>query len=225
MCKQLPSLLAVLVGGTLVAAAAGLAQPDKPKSPAPPAKPTTPAQPDRPGAQPDKAKPAGMDDKMQEVQEAMQAGPEHAKLTKLAGTWDVVTTMEGAGMPPNKTNETSTITSELGGRFVHEKSKGEMMGRPVESFKMWGYNRGSKKYEGSWAWTMNTSVLHVDGESKDGGKTIDWNAWYQATPDHREEFKVHYIFTDDDHFTVKLDGGKMPDGSPGPVMTSVYTRK
>src|SRR5438105_15338501 len=60
----------------------------------------------------------------QEMQEAMKTGPEHAKLAKLAGTWDVATTMEGAGMPPNTTKETSTITSELGGRFVHERSRG-----------------------------------------------------------------------------------------------------
>jgi len=36
---------------------------------------------------------------------------------------------------------------------------------------------------------------------------------------------IVYKFADDDHFTVVLDGGKMPDGSPGPVMNAEYTRK
>jgi hypothetical protein len=223
MRKPIPSLVVLLVGGTLVGAAAGLAQPEKPKTPTPAPRPAAPSE--KPAPQPEKGKPAGMDDKMQEMDEATKTGPEHARMARLAGNWDVVTTIEGAGMPPSKTNDTSTITSELGGRFVHERSRGEMMGQPVESFKMWGYNNGTKKYEGVWTWTMNTSVLHVTGDSKDGGKTIDWNAWYQAKPDKREEFKVHYTFADDDHFTVKLDGGKIPDGSPGPVLTSVYTRK
>jgi hypothetical protein len=184
------------------------------KAPQPPIKPAQPPT----GAPP-------MDEQTQQMLKDMQPGPEHVRLQKLAGDWTTETTMEGMPQPVPKTAGTEKISSSLGGRFLHEQGTGEMMGMPMESFKVWGYNNGSHKYEATWTWTMSTSLLHMTGESKDGGKTIDWQAWFEGAGGKREEFKCQHAFTDDDHFTVKMYGGKMPDGTPGPTMTSVYTRK
>jgi hypothetical protein len=169
--------------------------------------------------------PPEMEEHMKEAQATMMPGPEHAQLQKLAGDWTVATTMEGAGMPKSESSGSATIKSALGGRFVQEIGSGEMMEQKAEHFKMWGYNNGTKKYEAVWAWTLSTSLLHMLGDSADGGKTIAWNAWYEDKPGHREEFKAKTTMKDDDHFTVEVFGGKMPDGSPGPTMTSTYSRK
>jgi len=117
------------------------------------------------------------------------------------------------------------ITTALDGRFLHENGAGDMQGQTVRSFKVWGYDNNTKKYEGTWTWTLSTGLLHVSGESKDGGKTIDSNAWYTDEGGKKAEFKVQHTFTDDDHFSIKMYGGKMPDGSAGPTMTSKFTRK
>lgn len=155
----------------------------------------------------------------------IKPGPEHARLMKLAGEWAVTTTFEAPGQPKQETSSSSTLTATLGGRFLNEAGKGELMGMPTESFKSIGYNNGSKKYEAIWQWTLSTGLLHLSGASPDGGKTIQWDAWYDDEAGRRADFKVTTVITDDDHFSQRIDGGKLPDGSPGPVMTSVYTRR
>jgi hypothetical protein len=213
MIRKSVTVVAMLSLGLVGAAAIGLAQPEKKPAPKQPEKP---AKPDMPKD----AQQQGMDE-----MEAMNPGPPHAKLMKLVGDWDEVTKMELPGMPATETKGSATIKSALDGRFLHEEATGEFTNMPLKSMKFWGYNMGSKKYEGTWAWTMSTSLLHLTGTSTDEGKTINLDAWYEAANGHKDEFKVHYTFTDDDHFTVRMDGNKMADGNPGPVMTSTYSRK
>ena len=162
---------------------------------------------------------------MEEMMKAMRPGPQHERLMKLAGDWTVETTMEMPGTPPEKSSGTATLKPALDGRFIHETGAGQSMGMPTQHFKVWGYNNGSKKYEAVWSWTLGTGMLYMNGESKDDGKTIEWKAWYDNESGVREEFKATTTHTDADHFSVKLHGGKMPDGSPGPVMIANYTRK
>lgn len=174
---------------------------------------------------PDKPKPEGTVDPEAAPDAAINPGPVHEKLMKLAGSWETSTSMEMQGIPPSKTAGTVTINASLDGRFLQESGAGEMMGVPTKDFKMWGYNGASKKYEGIWAWTMSTGFLYLKGNSTDNGKTVDWDAWFDNESGEREELKVRTMFVDEDHFTVKLFAGTMPDGSPGPVMVTEYSRR
>jgi hypothetical protein len=192
----------------------------------PPAKPAQPpAKPAQPGNAGKPATPEPLRGAQPQEHTPEMPGPEHAQLGKLAGEWTVTTTMEMGDMPKQESAGTASIKSALGGRFLHETAGGELMGDKTETFKVWGYNSASKKFESVWTWNMNTSLLHLTGDSKDGGRTIEWDVWYQKSPSEREEFKASTSMAHADHFVVKLHSGKMPDGSPGPVMTSTYTRK
>ncbi|MFO0839342.1 MAG: DUF1579 family protein [Phycisphaerae bacterium] len=199
---------------------------DKPAAPSakPSAPATKPAGITKPEGKPEGKETPPTGEEAAAMQAAMP-GPMNERMMKFAGEWSVETTMEMGEQPPSKSSGTYKISTALGGRFVQETGVGEFMGGPVNSFKMWGYNNGSHKFEAVWAWTMATGFLHMSGESKDDGKSIDWQCWYDNESGAREEFKAKHTFADDDHFTVKLYGGKMPDGSPGPTMTSTYTRK
>lgn len=212
---------------SLTAAAIALTQPEKPSQPPKPATPPA-AKPDAPQpAKPDPAKGAAPKNDADEAaaMASMNPGPVNEKLQKLAGQWDTVTRLEMAGRDPAESKGAETIAGALGGRFLQETGTGQMAGMPTQSFKMWGYNNGSRKYEAVWSWTMSTGFLHMAGESKDDGKTIDWKAWFDNEIGVREEFKCLTTFTDADHFTVKIYGGTMPDGDPAPTMTTIYSRK
>lgn len=155
---------------------------------------------------------------------AMMPGPAHEKLMALAGEWKTRQTMKLAGMPDDVSEGAVTLAPMLGGRFIHESGKGQAMGMDAEHFKMWGYNNGSKRYESVWTWSLSTGLLHMEGASGDEGKTIDWDVWFINEAGMKEEFKCKTTFADADHFSHRLYGGKMPDGSPGPEMTTEYTR-
>ena len=65
----------------------------------------------------------------------------------------------------------------------------------------------------------------MTGASEDEGKTIKFTASFENEIGVKETFNITYRMADDDHFSIVLDGGKMPDGSPGPTMETTYTRK
>ncbi|MBI1826995.1 MAG: DUF1579 family protein [Planctomycetes bacterium] len=176
---------------------------------------------DHPGA----GKPGEMSPEMKAHMEVMMPGPEHQKLAKYAGSWTFKSTMTRAGAPPEETDGAADLDMAFEGRFLHEHNKGTMMGMPFEGGKLVGFNRGSKKYEAVWAYTMGTGILTMNGASDDGGKTIKFSAAFDNEVGAHETFNVTYTFTDDDHFTVKMDGGKMPDGSAAPTLDVKYSRK
>ncbi len=156
---------------------------------------------------------------------AMTPGPPHQKLAKLVGDWTIKTKMTIPGGPAEESEGTAKLAMAFDGRFLHEDDAGTMMGMPFKGGKLLGYNNGSKKYEAVWVYTLGTGMLTMNGASEDGGKTIKFTATFDNEIGVKETMNVTYKFADDDHFTVVLDGGKMPDGSPGPVMNAEYTRK
>jgi hypothetical protein len=183
-------------------------------------------------------RPAGRDDKqpggvpagemtpeMKAAMEAMLPGPAHEKLAKLAGEWSTKSKLAVPGQPPEETEGTSRITVVMDGRFIHQEDSGTMMGTPFKSAKLMGFNNGSKKYEAVWTYTLGTNMMTMTGTSDDGGKTIKCGASFDNELGVKETLNVTYKLIDDDHFTIVLDGGQMPDGSPGPTMEMTYTRK
>jgi hypothetical protein len=184
------------------------------------------------------SRPAGKDDKqpggvpagemtpeMKAAMEAMLPGPAHEKLAKLAGEWTTRSKLAVPGQPPEETEGTSKIAVVMDGRFIHQEDSGTMMGMPVKSAKLMGFNNGSKKYEAVWTYSLGTNMMTMTGTSDDGGKTIKCSASFDNEMGVKETLNVTYKLSDDDHFTVVLDGGKMPDGTPGPTMETTYTRK
>lgn len=226
-------VFALLVGLCLMLSpAASFAQEKKKDQPTPPAKPDDKPKADKPGDKPKgEGKPGdphgGMSaEEMAEMMKMMLPGPAHQKLAKYVGDWNVKSTMtHGPGAPSEATEGTSKIDMVLDGRFFHEEKAGTMMDMPMKSAHLLGYNNGSKKYEGVWMYTMGTGMMMLSGESKDGGKTVVCTATFDNEMGIKESMAITYTFTDDDHFSWKLDAGKMPDGSPGPVMEAHYTRK
>ena len=70
-----------------------------------------------------------------------QAGPEHARLTAMCGTWDVeITFWFKPGGPGLTTKGTSTIRPLFDGRFVEEKIEGTLNGTPFTTLAWTGFN-------------------------------------------------------------------------------------
>jgi hypothetical protein len=210
-------IVAALAGGVSLS----LAQNGRPTAAKPPGPAASPALQSTSEPTPAATQPAH---DLEAALAAMTPGPIHRRLMRLAGEWTVATKLEMPGQPASDTVGKATLAAALGGRFLHETGDGEMMGAPTHHFKQWGYNNGSKKYEAVWSWTMSTGLLSMSGESPDDGKTILWIASYDNEVGVRQEFKCKTTLADDDHFTVVIDGGTMPDGTAGPTMAMTYTR-
>jgi hypothetical protein len=149
-------------------------------------------------------------------------GPEHERLMRLAGSYAVESKFTGPGMPPQTTTGEATARATLGGRFLEITETGTMMGQPLESVQIWGYNAASKKYESMWRYTMSTAMMSLKGQSGDGGTTIDCDASYDEEG-KTERMKVRFKTESGDRFVVTLTA-QDPSGKDV-VMETIYTRK
>jgi hypothetical protein len=163
---------------------------------------------------------------MEEHQKASQPGPEHLNLMRLEG--DYVTKekfyLPGATVP-RESEGTATLRADMQGRFIVERNNGGYLGEPYSGLRIYGFDNGTKKYEGAWIYTGSTSIMSLEGDSKDGGKTIDYTATFHDDATGKlQTMAVTLKMLDPDHFEVDLNS-TMPDGSSGPRLVSLYTRE
>ena len=147
-------------------------------------------------------------------------GEPHQQLAKLAGEWTYTTKLTMPGQEATESKGTAKMMMTLDGRFLHEQSQGEMMGMPITTTRVLGYNNATKNYEAVWTWTMSTGMLLLKGPSPDGGKTINLDGGYEEAGG-KQKMVVKMSILSDDHFTYELGHGD-PNGA---VLTMNYQRK
>lgn len=118
------------------------------------------------------------------------AGPEHARLTAMCGTWDVeMTFWVRPGGPGVTTKGTSTIRSLFDGLFVEEKIEGALNGTPFTTLAWTGFNTTTHQYEAtriastnpiriaeSGSYDEKTNQFELDADYALAGET-----WHQHT--------------------------------------------
>jgi hypothetical protein len=121
------------------------------------------------------------DDKamMEAMMKAATPGEQHKMLVAMAGTWHTKTKMWTApNQPPTESQGESTITVVLGGRFIQESAKSEMMGMPFEGTGLTGYDNIQKKFVGTWADSFGTMIMMMTGTWDAATKSITWIGKY-----------------------------------------------
>jgi hypothetical protein len=174
-------------------------------------------------------KPA-VDPQMQAMMEAMEKygtpGPEHQRLLKGNGTWDVASKMwmDPAGAPM-ESKGVSTQRSILGDRFVQYDFEGDMMGMPFSGFGVSGYDRYNGKYRSLWLDTMGTGFYLTEGTCDAAGKVCtETGVWDDCMTGTKMNVRLVYTHLNDDKFTMEMFGG--PQGAPeAKMMELTYTRR
>jgi hypothetical protein len=160
-----------------------------------------------------------------EMMAKFEPGPEHAELKKVEGSYDVGVKMwMDPSQPPMESKATAEFKMVMNGRWLQQTFKGEMMGKPFTGTGYDGYDRAAKKYVGTWLDDMSTQMMYLKGESKDGGKTIEYTG-DQVCPMMDKEMKVRTVHKkiDDNKFTFEMY--QTIDGKETKGMELTYTRK
>lgn len=142
------------------------------------------------------------------------------KLAQHAGNYVAKTKFDmGNGAPPMESIGEATFESVLGGRFLLQRETNSLMGQSFEALKMYGYNVESNRYEGTWTYTESTAIMHLNGTSTDGGKTIVFTASYEGKDRKSSEFEITLRDVDANSFVTKL-----VDKASGATFETTYTR-
>lgn len=112
--------------------------------------------------------------KQVEFMQANQPGPEHERLAKLAGKWEVIVSYwtEPGAAPVTDTAEAAS-EMVLGGRFLKTETTGSMMGMPVETISYIGFDGRHKKYSYVGFDNMGTYWVSAFGKFDDETNTIE----------------------------------------------------
>jgi len=205
------SALALVVGVGIVASQVISEEPAKKEEPKPAAS----------------AGPEAMQQMMTEYAKWGAPGEQHKESAKAVGTWDVVCRIYMApDAPPMECKGSATFKTILGGRFLVQEYKGDMMGQPFEGMSIEGYDNFKKKYVSIWIDNMSTGIWSSAGDCDPAGK----NCTYYGSMDdpvtgvHDKMAKSVFRTIDNDKFTFDMYE-LFPDGTEKKCMAMEYTRR
>jgi len=118
------------------------------------------------------AAPPGMDPALMEKMASLATpGEPHRDLGKMAGRWEQELRMRmGPDMPWMDVKSASEAKPLLGGRYIMETVRFEMMGMPVEGINILGFDNLKQEYTSMWADTMGTWWVTARGRKDASGK-------------------------------------------------------
>lgn len=171
---------------------------------------------------------AQMDEMMKKWKDAATPGNPHKMLAELAGTWEaeVKTWMGGPSSQPTVTKGTSEMKTLLGGRFLEQTVKAEMMGMPFEGTGVTGYDNVKQKYVGTWMDNFGTCILTMSGTADQTGTVITmWGTMDEPTTGERDKL-VKYVtrILGKDKHVFEIHDLSLPEGQTK-TMEMLYTRK
>jgi len=110
---------------------------------------------------------------MERWQEAMAPGMAHRFLAeRLVGEWKTTARIINMGEPGPEMVWTATAEPILDGRFIEHRSSGEMMGMPLESRMIVGYDNVKKLFHATFFDTTSTGVRTLWGNLDRDGDTL-----------------------------------------------------
>lgn len=140
----------------------------------------------------------------EEVPEFPKPEKEHQWLQKFVGHWK--TTSKGSMGPDQPPMEcTGTITAHMvGGFWVVNEMKSEVMGFPMQGVLTVGYDPTKKKYTGTWIDSMVNHLWHYEGTVDKTGKklTLETEGPNFMTDGKLTKFRDAYEFKTADHILV-----------------------
>jgi hypothetical protein len=102
-----------------------------------------------------------------------QPGEHHARLEEMVGIWKMAgTSWMAPGAEPMSWEGVAEKEMILGGRFLREEVKSEMMGMPFNGIGIVGYDNVQDKYMWYWIDDMSTGMMMSDGTADETGKVV-----------------------------------------------------
>lgn len=155
-----------------------------------------------------------------------EPGAEHTVLDAFLGTWNAQVTLQmEPGLPPTVSQGVMTNSWALGGRFLEQRYKGEVFGCDFEGRGYFGFNNGSRKYEGVWMDTASTCIASEVGDYNKATKSFTMNSSFANPADGSQGTKrtIITIKSPDEHTMESYF--PTPDGKEWKMMEIVYKRR
>lgn len=150
------------------------------------------------------------------AQEFAKPGPEHERLKKMEGTWEVV--MKAGGM---ESKGTATYKMELGGLWLVSNFECELAGMKFQGKGLDTYDPAKKVYRSVWVDSMAPGVMLMEGNHDTAGKALTMTGEGPGPDGKTTKWKSVSTMSNDD----TLDFAMYLGATKEPMFTIVYERK
>lgn len=152
-------------------------------------------------------------------------GKPHKSLGQFIGKWDVEMTVLGMG-PATKSQGTAEYRWLVDGRWILRESEGSLMGMPVKSFSIIGFDNYKKKYVSVAVDSMTTSMLTAMGNKDMTGRNLIMYGKMDEPMSGELEKTVKYILriVDDNKHVVEIHDLGIGEKNTK-VIEMIFTRK
>jgi len=157
------------------------------------------------------------------AQDAFQPLPEHARLQKLAGTWEAVVITPDMQGGEQRTRGTLT-TVEHAAFHTLETFQGEFMGTAFTGHGVNGYCAVRKQYFTFWTDSMTSSPMTLYGDYDEAKRELEMKGECFGMSGQLEPCRTVTRYQDDDHYAWEMYG-LGPDGKEMRHLRVEYTRK
>jgi hypothetical protein len=150
------------------------------------------------------------------AQQFARPGPEHEKLKKLEGTWEVV--MKAGG---TETKGTATLKMGLGGMWLVSDLQSDFGGMKFQGKGLDTYDAAKKVYRSVFVDSVGPGILIMEGNYDKGGKALTMSGEGPAPDGKTTKWKSVSTMPDDDTLNLTMYVGDAKE----PMFTAVYKRK
>ena len=161
---------------------------------------------------------------MEKAKKYTQPGDAHKLLHRFLGTWDTETRMTMPGSPaPEK--GTSTCRWLMDGRWLQCVASGQMMGMPMRTSFILGYNIFKMIYLSAAINSFDTAMIYSEGDLDPSGKALQMYGTLDEylTGEHDKMVKSVWRFVSDDE--MKLEVHDLPIGESNTQVFEVRYRR
>lgn len=167
-----------------------------------------------------------MAEMMKKARVYIQPGPAHKVLERFLGSWDTELRFTMPGLPSKPEKGTSTCSWLMEGRWVKCDATGSMMGMPVQTFVVLGYDNFKMSYRTMTVTSADTAMFVSEGDMDPNGKVLITYGTLDEylTGEHDKMVKCLWRFLSDDRIVLEIHD--FPIGETNTkVMEFVYTRR
>jgi hypothetical protein len=176
-----------------------------------------------PGAQPPGA--AEMAAAMAKARRFTQPSEAHKTLTRFVGKWTTETRIFMAGKPTPAEKGTAAFEWLMPGRWLKQDFNGAIMGQPMKTFSLLGYDNFKMSYVSTQVSNLDTAMTHAEGDMDPGGKALLMYGTLDEYTTGEHDKMVRYIWRFPSADRMVLEVHDLPIGETNTkVIEIIYTR-
>lgn len=153
-----------------------------------------------------KANTVDMAEMMARAKRYTEPSEHHELLKRFLGTWDTATRITMAGMGGEAEKGTTTFEWLVEGRWLRGSTTGTMMGIPLQSFLVLGYDNFKMSYVTAMVNSVDTALVTAEGDLDPGGKVLLLYGTLDEylTGEHDKMVKYVWRFVSDDEIVLEV---------------------